>query len=146
MIQRARSTNWKAAVVGSNSTHSTIDSAKTISEVDSAMLRALRATIASSPRASMMNATPTSGRKVTSDKSGQWLMPRPRRSIRSSEHHPHPALPHRGGGFSAGRAAKPSPSMGEGWVGVTDARIMPRHRGSRYQVTSATTPISMAKA
>ena len=38
------------------------------------MLRALRATIASSPRASMMNATPTSGRKVTSDSSGQWLI------------------------------------------------------------------------
>src|SRR5204863_8290243 len=42
------------------------------------MLRALRATIASSPREVMMNPTPTRGRNVTSDRSGQWLMARPR--------------------------------------------------------------------
>src|SRR5207248_10119373 len=41
------------------------------------MLRALRATIASSPREVMMNPTPTRGRNVTSDRSGQWLMARP---------------------------------------------------------------------
>src|SRR5689334_7625688 len=39
------------------------------------MLRALRATTASSPRALMMNPTPTSGRNVTRESSGQWLMP-----------------------------------------------------------------------
>src|SRR5262249_2706943 len=33
------------------------------------------ATISSSPRVSMMTATPTSGRKVTNDRRGQWLMP-----------------------------------------------------------------------
>src|SRR5207248_1012287 len=42
------------------------------------MLRALRATTASSPREVMMNPTPTRGRNVTSDRSGQWLMARPR--------------------------------------------------------------------
>src|SRR5947207_746350 len=42
------------------------------------MLRAFRATIASSPREVMMNPTPTRGRNVTSDRSGQWLMAQPR--------------------------------------------------------------------
>ncbi len=34
--------------------------------------------------------------------------------------HPHPALPHQGGGRITAeiRAKKPSPLMGEGWVGV----------------------------
>src|SRR5580700_308625 len=45
-------------------------------EVESAMLRALRATTPASPRVVRMNPAPTSGRKVTSDKSGQWLMAR----------------------------------------------------------------------
>ena len=65
------------------------------------MLRALRATIALVAARSMMNATPTSGRKVTSDRSGQM---------------------------------------------ASSARTSLAHRGNRYQVTSATTPISMAKA
>src|SRR5215470_16509896 len=39
------------------------------------MMRDWLATISSSPRVSMMTATPTSGRKVTSDRRGQWLMP-----------------------------------------------------------------------
>src|SRR5437764_6576497 len=56
-----------------------MDKAKTISEVDSAMLRALRATTASSPREVMMNPTPTRGRNVTSDSSGQWFTGGPRR-------------------------------------------------------------------
>src|SRR5437868_6488855 len=73
VIQRWRSTNWNAAVLGSKSTHSMIDSANTITEVDSAIWRALRATTASSPLDSMMNAAPTSGRKVISESSGQWL-------------------------------------------------------------------------
>src|SRR5215217_3029076 len=77
--QRAFSTNWKAAVFGSNPIHKSSDSANTISEVDSAMLRALRATTASSPRASMMNATPTSGRNVTSDRSGHLVIRPPPR-------------------------------------------------------------------
>src|SRR5436853_7349877 len=42
------------------------------------MLRALRATIASSPREVAMKPTPTRGRNVTRDRSGQWLMARPR--------------------------------------------------------------------
>src|SRR5690348_2752632 len=46
------------------------------------MLRALRATIASSPREVMMNPTPTRGRKVTSDRRGQWLTIAPRSSPR----------------------------------------------------------------
>src|SRR5205807_8929640 len=41
------------------------------------MLRALRATTASSPREVMIKPTPTNGRKVTSDSSGQWLTPAP---------------------------------------------------------------------
>ena len=60
---------------GSNSTHRAIDNRNTITEVDSATLRALRATISSSPRASMMNSAPRSGRNVTSDSSGQWVTP-----------------------------------------------------------------------
>src|ERR1700737_467278 len=73
VTQLARSTNWKSAVFGSNSNHSTTDSAKSISDVHSAMLRAVRATTASSPRAIRMKAAPTSGKKVTSERSGQWL-------------------------------------------------------------------------
>src|SRR5438270_13214024 len=57
-----------------------MDRAKTISDVDSAILRAFRATTASSPREVMMNPTPTRGRNVTSDRSGQWLMARRRSS------------------------------------------------------------------
>src|SRR6266849_4933499 len=73
VTQFARSTNWKSAVFGSNSNHSTSDSAKSISDVHSAMLRSLRATTASSARAIRMKAAPTSGRKVTSERSGQWI-------------------------------------------------------------------------
>src|SRR6266550_829417 len=69
-------------MLGSNWTHSMIDNANTISEVDSAMLRALRATMASSPRDVMMKPTPTKGRKVTSERSGQWLTGGPRPSPR----------------------------------------------------------------
>src|SRR5712671_3938452 len=73
VTQSARSTNWKSAVLGSNSNHSTSDSTKSISDVHNAMLRALRATTASSPRAIRMKAVPTSGKKVTSERSGQWI-------------------------------------------------------------------------
>jgi hypothetical protein len=65
------STNWKSGVAVSKFTHSSSDSAKVISEVHSATARALRATTASSPRTSMMNTAPTSGRKVTSERIGQ---------------------------------------------------------------------------
>jgi hypothetical protein len=46
------------------------------------------------------------------------------------------------------RSGKPSPIMGEGWEGVSSAHEHAHrpHRGRRYQVTSATTPISIAKA
>ncbi len=39
--------------------------------------------------------------------------------------HPHPALPHQGGGRKTAeiRAKKPSPLMGEGWVGVTHGKL-----------------------
>src|SRR5260221_11312085 len=73
VTQSARSTNWKSAVFGSNSNHSASDNAKSISDVHRAMLRALRATTASSPRAIRMKAVPTSGKKVTSERSGQWI-------------------------------------------------------------------------
>src|SRR5437764_14070450 len=82
VIQRWRSTNWNAAVLGSKLTHSAIDSANTITEVDSAMWRALRATTVSSPLDSIMKAAPTSGRKVISESSGQWLTGSPFRSLR----------------------------------------------------------------
>src|SRR5215470_18548519 len=80
VTQLARSTNWKSAVLGSNSSHSTTDSTKSISEVHSAIQRAFCATTASSPRAIRMNAVPTSGTKVTSERSGQWLICASRRS------------------------------------------------------------------
>src|ERR1700732_2562143 len=73
VIQCARSTNWNSAVCGSKPVHNRIDRAKTISEVDNAMLRALRATTSSSPRVVRMKPAPTNGRKVTSDNSGHWL-------------------------------------------------------------------------
>jgi hypothetical protein len=50
---------------------------------------------------------------------------------------------------SPSASAKPSPSMGEGWEGVIVGHEYAHrapHRGNRYQVTSATTPISIAKA
>src|SRR5439155_12988927 len=68
-----RSTNWKSAVFESNWSHSSSDNAKSISDVHSAILRALRATTTSSPRAVRMNPVPMSGTKVTSKSSGQWL-------------------------------------------------------------------------
>src|SRR5579862_6885581 len=43
-------------------------------EVDRAMFFALHATISGAPRVVMMNPTPTSGRKVTGDRSGQWFI------------------------------------------------------------------------
>src|SRR6202521_2756006 len=73
VTQFARSTNWKSAVFGSNSNHSASDNAKSNSDVHSAMLRALRATTASSPRAIRIKAAPTNGKKVTSERSGQWI-------------------------------------------------------------------------
>src|SRR6267143_123075 len=58
---------------------------KAISEVHSAIQRALRATTASSPRAIRINAAPTNGKKVTSERSGQWLTamfrPSPREQV-----------------------------------------------------------------
>src|SRR5260370_42059240 len=81
------------------------------------MLRAFLAMTASSPRALMIKPTPTSGRNVTSDRSGQWLIGRLPKSIRLGGHHPHPALPHHGGGFSVGRRSKALPLDGGGLGG-----------------------------
>src|SRR5207249_1377714 len=139
-------------------------SRKTISEVDSAMLRALRATTASSPRAVMMNPTPTSGRNVTSERSGQWLMQPPglrpvgrsrtgggasfeTAASRPPQDEDKPLIPHTdiphpeerpAGARLEGRTALRQPGGQNTASGA--------HRGNRYQVTSATTPISMAKA
>src|SRR6185312_6389632 len=81
-IQVAFSTNWNAALDGSKSIHSSVDRMKTISEVDSAIDLALRATVSASPRAVMIKNTPTSGRKVTRVRSGQWIIaPSPRQQV-----------------------------------------------------------------
>src|SRR5258708_24886281 len=73
-IQSWISTNWKSAVVVSNSSHSRIDSAKTISEVHSAVMRALRATTSGVPRTKAMNTAPATGRNVTRDRIGQFAV------------------------------------------------------------------------
>lgn len=73
-IQSARSTIWNAAVVLSKFNQMNKDSTKVISEVHNATLRALRATTSGSPRINKMNAAPTSGRNVVSDRMGQPAM------------------------------------------------------------------------
>src|SRR5690242_2366244 len=72
--QSARSTNWKSARAGSNAAQSPRDSRKTMSEVQSAIQRALRATSSSAPRRIRMKKTPASGRKVTRVRIGQFSM------------------------------------------------------------------------
>ena len=65
------STNWKPASCGFHSTHSTRLTANTIRLVQSAIQRALDATVASSPRTVMMTPQPTSGSQVISDRTGK---------------------------------------------------------------------------
>src|SRR5579875_3928615 len=67
----ACSTNWKSEVEGSKRTQMTSDKARSTSDVQSAIQRALRATSASAPRRIMMQSTPKVGRKVTRLSSGQ---------------------------------------------------------------------------
>ena len=74
-IQSARSTNWKDAVELSKSIQMPSDSAKVISEVQSAVIRALRATVRASPRTMNTNSAPTVGRKITRLRIGQPVTP-----------------------------------------------------------------------
>ena len=71
----ARSAYWNDAVEVSKLIHRSSDSAKVISVVHRATLRALRATNSASPRIKKMNAAPTTGRKITRERMGQSLMP-----------------------------------------------------------------------
>src|SRR5690242_14931308 len=68
----ARSTNWNWARVGSKAPQSAIASATSMSEVQSAIQRALRATASASPRSMRMSTTPAIGRKVTSVRMGKF--------------------------------------------------------------------------
>src|SRR5690242_14016052 len=68
----ARSTNWNWARVGSKAPQSAIASARSMSEVQSAIQRALRATASASPRSMKMSTTPAIGRKVTSVRMGKF--------------------------------------------------------------------------
>src|ERR1700683_4789448 len=70
----ACSTNWKLPLAGSNRIQIAIERARTMSDVQSAIHRAFRATNSSSPRKIIISATPTSGRKVTSVRRGQCDM------------------------------------------------------------------------
>src|SRR5579862_4273758 len=71
------STNWNSAELGSNSAQMTSARTRSMSEVQSAIQRALRATSSASPRRIRMAATPTSGRKVTRERSGQLCIASP---------------------------------------------------------------------
>src|SRR5262245_47035210 len=94
-IQVACSTNWKSALVRSNSNHSTADSRKVSSEVQSARYRALRATASGSPRRNRIRTDPTTGRKVTMERIGQSLMVRsPRLPVEIPGHQQHDADQH----------------------------------------------------
>ena len=69
--QGLSSTNWNWAVSGSKSRHRMSESAKVMSVVHSAMKRALRKELSSSPRNSAISSAPSSGRNVTVERIGQ---------------------------------------------------------------------------
>src|SRR5919199_924659 len=94
-IQSTFSTNWNSGVVGSKPSHRKTDSTNTIVEVHSAMLRALWATVSSSPRVARMKAAPTSGRKVTSERIGKPFIASPRRPQQIPGDQQHDADQHR---------------------------------------------------
>src|SRR5918996_5096987 len=71
------STSWKSARLGSKLPQISSDSRKVMLAVQSATLRAFCATTAGSPRISMMNAAPASGRKITRDRRGHSLIAAP---------------------------------------------------------------------
>src|SRR5689334_21625884 len=87
----ARSTNWKSARVGSKAPHSAIAKARSMSEVQSAIHRALRATASASPRSMRMSTTPASGRNVTRVRMGKFSITAsedlPEEIPRDEQHH-----------------------------------------------------------
>src|SRR5438270_10087479 len=90
--QSACSTNWNSAVVGSKPAQMKSDSTKVTSEVHSAIQRALRVATASSRLGRRrMRTTPTSGRKVVTERMGKLLVmvgrPSPGRLEEVPRHH-----------------------------------------------------------
>src|SRR5579862_3429942 len=75
--QAACSTNWNSAELESKLAQIMSAKTRSMSEVQSAIQRALRATSSASPRRIMIAATPTSGRKVTRVRSGQFCIASP---------------------------------------------------------------------
>src|SRR5579871_6318858 len=75
-IQSACSTNWKSALARSKPNQSTSDTPSVMRDVQSARKRAFRATASASPRRSRISAEPMSGRKVTTERTGQPFMAR----------------------------------------------------------------------
>ena len=67
------STNWNSGEVGSKRHTITSEMAKVTSVVHSATQRAVPLASASLPRTSMMNSAPSSGRKVTTERIGQFM-------------------------------------------------------------------------
>ena len=74
-IQSARSTNWNAAVEVSKSIQIPSDRTNVINEVQSAVIRALRATMRVSPRTRNTKSAPTVGRKMMRLRIGQSVTP-----------------------------------------------------------------------
>ncbi len=68
------STNWNSGEVGSKRQTRISEIAKVISVVQSATQRALRLSASPSPRISMMNSAPASGRKVVTERIGQLII------------------------------------------------------------------------
>src|SRR5688500_12269909 len=74
-------TSWKPGGAGSKYAQTMSAPRNGTSEVHKATLRLLRATTSGSPRITRMNATPTSGRNVTRESSGQSPMCSPDRHV-----------------------------------------------------------------
>src|SRR5512133_3548175 len=70
-IQTALSCIWKSAVPGSKLNQMPSDSRNVATEVSSATLRVLRATTSGWPRMATIKAAPSSGRNVTSERTGK---------------------------------------------------------------------------
>src|SRR6185437_12790036 len=69
--QGTDSTNWKPGFDGSKSNHRISERPNTMRLVQSAVQRALAATVSASPRTHMMTMQPTSGSQVSSESSGK---------------------------------------------------------------------------
>src|SRR5262245_11928997 len=72
--QSSFSSNWKPALVLSKRAHSASEIRKVASEVISAALRQFRSTASLGPFTTRQKAAPTSGRKVTSERIGQFIV------------------------------------------------------------------------